>query len=280
MVIPANPQRVVAADSVTLPAMLDLGVVPIAAGAGGSDAETDDSFHPGLYALGADKVQPISRFEPSLEQIAELDPDLIIATDIHVGLLTDGVDTYGGLAPVVVIDSGGESSFETLRNIGRVLGQEERAEQLIAETEQAMRARAQKVEVDVISFIAPAVGPAEVYVFITAANPFIGFLADLLDFETAPGPEDAMMDGGYALMSFELLAEATQGAEAIIVFGTPEESEAKLLSNALWAMLPAVQAGKFYYTGSNSRLGGEAGIVALREEAIGIADFLASVETK
>lgn len=79
-------ERIVAADTSTMAYLMDLGVVPVAAAAyeagfHGADAPVDGRFPPAFAELGSvDDVVPIDRFEPNIEQIAALEPTLVIGT--------------------------------------------------------------------------------------------------------------------------------------------------------------------------------------------------------
>src|SRR5262245_19339590 len=59
--VPVAAQRVVAADNGTLPWLLELGVVPVAAGSVGTTPNGGTDFPQALYALGANKVKPFNR---------------------------------------------------------------------------------------------------------------------------------------------------------------------------------------------------------------------------
>lgn len=70
--IPVEPRRVVAADNVTLPRMLDLGLIPIAAGSTGAEFNGGREFNGDLYPLGAGGRRGVlpQRTEPRADRVA------------------------------------------------------------------------------------------------------------------------------------------------------------------------------------------------------------------
>ena len=105
VVVPAAPQRVVAADNLTLPWVLELGVIPVASGSLGKQADGRD-YPAALYDLGAAQVKPYAREEPDYELLAALQPDLIIGSQFAFdNRITDKGARYRSLAPTVVYNS-------------------------------------------------------------------------------------------------------------------------------------------------------------------------------
>ncbi|MCK9494349.1 MAG: ABC transporter substrate-binding protein [Dehalococcoidia bacterium] len=267
--VPVDPQRVIVADNNALPYILELGVVPIAAGSLGPEVFDGRDFHPALYELGAEETVPFSRDEPDYELVASLAPDLIIGSTFSLlNRVAGGVETYEQMAPLAAVDSD-LPVFEQIRGYARILGREERAEALIAEFEDSIRSLAADVSVTDIS-IARAFGESDVFIY-TEAEPFTALWLDLLGVTVVPGTENAS-EAGTIIASAEQLSEL-QGEALIVIDGID-----RLEGNPLWPLLPAVQAGKVHSVGDYLTYNGGGGLNALREQIVGIAEFLATVE--
>lgn len=202
--VPADPQRVVAADQQSLARLLDLGVVPVAAGTTSPGLTGERDFNPALYPLGAGEVQPLLFSEPDYELIATLEPDLVVMFAPFVdGGVAGGVGPYEELAPLAVFDGEG-APLEQLRNAARIVGRERRAEEVIAEFDAGLEARAADVAVDSVSVVKP--GDESSFITYTAAEEVTGMLARLLGITVVPGPEEAD-EYGEIESSLEQLSE-------------------------------------------------------------------------
>ncbi|WP_409332363.1 iron-siderophore ABC transporter substrate-binding protein [Trujillonella humicola] len=134
--IPQEPQRVVSLGYTEQDAILAFGVVPV--GVRYAFGPEDDVFFPWADDAAGD-AEPVilPRAEIDAEQVAVLEPDLIMA--VTAGLTEAEYETLSGIAPVVVQPAqfpafGTPWQDQTLVT-GRALGQEERAEELVAEVE-------------------------------------------------------------------------------------------------------------------------------------------------
>ena len=134
--IPEEPQRVVSLGYTEQDAILAFGVVPV--GVRYAFGPEDDVFFPWADEAAGD-AEPVilPREELDAEQVAVLEPDLIMA--VTAGLTEAEYETLSGIAPVVVQPAefpafGTPWQDQTLIT-GQALGQEERAEELIAEVE-------------------------------------------------------------------------------------------------------------------------------------------------
>ena len=266
--VPANPKRVVVADNVALPYILELGVVPIAAGTLEPSYFGGHDFHPALYDLGIADSVPFQRDTPDYELVARMQPDLIIgSTFALVNRVADGVETYRKLAPVAAVDSD-LPVFEQIRGYAQILGREAEAEKLIADFESSIRSIATRVSVEEIS-IARAFGDSQIFIY-TEKEPFTSLWLDLLGVKVVPGPKGASASGTI-IAPAERLGEL-KGEALVVIFGIE-----RLEQNPLWPLLPAVQAGNVHHAGDYLVYSGNGGLNALREQIIGIAEFLASI---
>lgn len=261
--VPANPQRVVVTDNNALPYILELGVVPIAAG-----TLDGAEFHEALDSLGAETITPFLRDEPDYELVASLDPDLIIGSSFTLlNRVTDGVATYENIAPVTAVDSD-LPVFEQIRGYARILNREERGEELITGFQQSIRSLAADLSVQEISIVR-AFGEADIFIY-TEAEPFTSLWVDLLGVTVVPGTENAS-DAGTIIASPERLGEL-QGQALVVISGLE-----RLEQNPLWDLLPAVQAGHVYHVGDYLTYVGNGGLDALQQQIVGIAEFLAGI---
>lgn len=137
-VIPAAPERVVSLGYTEQDAIVAFGIEPIAVRyAFGPD---DDVFFPWAdEAAGASAPTILPRSDINFEQIAALQPDLIMA--ITAGLDQVQYDTLSAIAPVVVqpegyVDFGTPWQVQTLVT-GKVFGQEARAQEMVEAVEAA-----------------------------------------------------------------------------------------------------------------------------------------------
>jgi iron complex transport system substrate-binding protein len=135
-VIPATPQRVVSLGYTEQDSIVLVGVEPIAVRY--AFGPEDDVFFPWADAAAGDADPEIlPRAEINFEQIAALDPDLIMG--VTAGLDETQYETLSAIAPTVVqpaeyVDFGTPWQVQT-RIAGHVFGQADRAEEIIAEVE-------------------------------------------------------------------------------------------------------------------------------------------------
>jgi iron complex transport system substrate-binding protein len=148
--IPEEPKRVVSLGYTEQDAILAFGVVPVAVRY--AFGPEDDVFFPWAdEAAGDADPEILERAEIDVEQIAALEPDLIMA--VTAGLTEDEYELLSGIAPTVVqpeefVAFGTPWQEQTLIT-GRALGQENRAEELVAEVEALFDdARSEYAELD------------------------------------------------------------------------------------------------------------------------------------
>ncbi|MDP8968954.1 MAG: iron-siderophore ABC transporter substrate-binding protein [Actinomycetota bacterium] len=134
--IPKAPERVVSVGLTDLDPLLALGVKPVAV----RDWFGDQPYATWPWAqdeLGDAKPQVLPSKELNFEQIAALRPDLIVG--ISSGVTDQEYATLSQIAPTVAQPSAyvdyGTPWQEQTRVIGRALGREEQAEELVAEVE-------------------------------------------------------------------------------------------------------------------------------------------------
>jgi iron complex transport system substrate-binding protein len=150
-VIEAQPERVATVSWVNSDVALALGVVPVGmpkedwgGNENGSTPWRDAKLEELDAAIGTENA-PMLYSEAdgiAFDEIAELAPDVILAA--YSGLTQEDYDTLSKIAPVVAYPETpyGTDWQESTRMIGQALGLSEAAEDLVAETEQTIVAKA------------------------------------------------------------------------------------------------------------------------------------------
>lgn len=127
------PERVVALDRSMVDPAIALGLTVVGRTELAGDEGLPDYFGAdgAEYAGAAASVGPLA--EPSLERIAELDPDVILSAKVrHEELYPQ----LAKIAPTIFTETTGATWKDNLRLVGEVAGEQERAEERIAEFEE------------------------------------------------------------------------------------------------------------------------------------------------
>lgn len=246
--VPVVPQRVVALhDSYLLDALVALEVAPV----GAAIWWAENAEWPWLPHLRGetelDSTRPIGTSDaPNLEQIATLDPDLILGMEFEGH--GEIYDQLSQIAPTVIIADSYPQITPALLQIGAAVGREPRAEALVAEYEQAaaeirqaIAARADIGAVSVFRFVEEG--------FQTQApDRWVGqVLAD------AGVPRPASQRRESQTVSLERV-DLIDG-DVLIVFDAttddPAETRARIMDNPIFSQLKAVQNDTVYVVGSH-----------------------------
>lgn len=136
--IPAKPQRIVTLNE-DLDTLVAIGVAPVGYGPVAPGWTTNVPYHQGLVDLGAATVLTGDSIENlSMEQVASLAPDLILASNSF------GLDkVYGALsriAPTLGYEKGwGQTSWQDMsRTVGTAIGESAKVAAAIARSEQSV----------------------------------------------------------------------------------------------------------------------------------------------
>lgn len=237
--ISAEPKRVVTWGWANEDAVIALGVIPVGMpfqSYGGGDNGIHDWIEDALAAAGAETPTILEQSgEPPLEQIAALEPDVIIAA--YSGITEDQYALLSAIAPTVAYSGAPWSSpwQEVTRTVGKALGREEQAEQLVADTTAWVQAQF-------------AAYPALADVTFASANDYDGSMAVyapldarmkfLTDFGMQMDPSVAALapagDAFYYPLSYELFDQLEAD-----IFITYYEDQAALDA---WLATPQAQA--------------------------------------
>lgn len=135
--IEAEPQRVVTWGWSNEDVVIALGTIPVGMpfqSYGGGDNGIHDWVEEALAAAGATTPTILPAGEPPIEQIAALNPDIIIAA--YSGITEDQYAMLSGIAPTVAyIGAPWSTSWQDLTlTIGKALGKSDEAQALVADT--------------------------------------------------------------------------------------------------------------------------------------------------
>jgi iron complex transport system substrate-binding protein len=237
--IPAEPKRVVALGSTDADVAVALGVTPLAvpkyAYAAGRDA-------PWLAPrLEGKDVKELDATEPSLEAIAALRPDVILATTFYG--VEKVYDQLARIAPVVSYEAGSSTdSWQTqATRIGRALGREEQAKEVVASVEARIaKERDAHPGFQGATFTSSFhFAPGQV-VTLNSPDDFAVKILGGLGLELSPAADRLKGDGG-AQISLERLADLD--ADALLIAYADEKLQSTLEASAIFKRIPAVRAG-------------------------------------
>jgi iron complex transport system substrate-binding protein len=235
--IPAEPERVVVLDTGELDSALALGVVPV--GAVTTDVSEEFLSYLAEDAEGIEVVGTIA--EPNLEEIAALEPDLILSNTVRH---EDLYDQLSQIAPTVFAADLGDTWKENFLLAAEALGKEDEAEAKLADYEKEAAELGQSLGDAAGTTITPlrfVQGTIRAY----QSKSFIGtVLADI-------GLDQVELPTGEVATFAELSAEELTNADADVIlyssYGSAEESgEAAAVAGPLWSRLGAVQSGRAY----------------------------------
>jgi iron complex transport system substrate-binding protein len=241
--IAGPPERVVSLGYTEQDAIVALGVQPIAVRY--AFGPEDDVFFPWADEAAGD-AEPVilPRAEVNVEEIAALEPDLIMA--ITAGLTDEQYETLSAIAPVVVqpaeyVDFGTPWQVQTLVT-GEVLGQLERAEEMVAAVEAGF-ADARAAHPEFAGLTVAVSGPEYEgqFPFHSSADPRGRFFVDL-GFVVPEELDEIAGEQFYGTVSKENAALLDTDVLAFQV-GSPEE-RASIEADPILAALPVVADGR------------------------------------
>ena len=239
--IPAEPKRIVALGSPDADVAVALGVTPLAVPkypyAPGRDSPW---LAPELE--GAD-VQELDATEPSLEAIAALKPDVILATTFYG--LEEVYDKLAQIAPVVSYEAGSSiDSWQTqAERIGRALGREEQAKTVVASVEDRIaKEKAAHPAFDGATFTSSFhFAPGQV-VTLNSPDDFAVKILSGLGLELSPAADRLEGDGG-AQISLERVSDLD--ADAMLMSFAEDKLKTSLERSGVFRRIPAVRDGRY-----------------------------------
>lgn len=255
--VPVDPQRVVTLHYAATQPVLDLGLMPVGQGT------FEDGIIPEDIEAEVEAVPVVTdAVEPRLEEIAELDPDLILAPNVYEDDVLEQLRTITSVYTFTL--RGGDRAEWTQRT-------EEIADALnrtgmVAELDEAFAARQSAIAEEYADVIAgrsvAVIGAYEENNFYAwGQDNMTGTVLLPLGF-TWSAQENAIVEGQdepEATVSNEKLATAVGDADVLFVDsdlrGEVNAFMAALQQTPLYRELPAVQAGHAYPAGKNTIAG-------------------------
>lgn len=253
--VPDAPQRIVVLEFSFIDALVSVGVVPV----GIADDNAAERIMPAYGAVIGDGWTSVgTRKTPSLEIIAALAPDLIIADKTRHA---DAYPTLSQIAPTIVLDSlGGDyhAAVAQMEVIGRAIGKEAEMTARIAEHRALIADYAAKIAPKAQGVSAQfGVANADA-LFLHSPISYNGSLLTALGF-TSPMTVGAggVYETNYVETTLEQLSELDPDLLVIGEYNDPSVTDG-WAGDALWQGLKAVQAGQVHYVEANtwSRLRG------------------------
>ncbi|MEK8070089.1 iron-siderophore ABC transporter substrate-binding protein [Rhodococcoides navarretei] len=246
--VPETPLRVVTLEPVELDTTVALGVVPV-----GTAVLSEVSGVPSYLGAEAAGIATVGTVpEPTIEDIAALQPDLILGTETRHAQY---YDQLSAIAPTVFIASQSDPWRDSVRFVGRILGREAKAEELLAAYDERCAEIAEKhvTAGKTAQLIRPRNGELTLY----GPSSFAGSTLECAGFTTPPRPEWA--DEISVDLSTELAAQAA--ADLIVVTADdpsdPAAIPASITANAAALPNPHAVDLSYWITGVGPK-GGQA----------------------
>ena len=264
--VPETPQRVVVMDGeVTFDPVVALGVEPVGAPVPNYTGGIPDHL---LERVDGEVARVGTFNEPSLESIANLEPDLILGVSKS---LESGYDRLSEIAPTVATGYEDPSDWkETLREVARILNRESEADQLLADydrrVEDLREGLGGRVEDTTVSVVrATDLG----FRYLTLRGSLPGSVLNDVGLST-PSEQDDETDDPY----LELSGEEIPIIEADYIFVTVDEGQDAALddlrSNPLWDGLEGEAGrGALHPLGLRQRTHGQRGPGRPRRAPVG-----------
>lgn len=240
--VPANPRRVVALGWSDAETALALGVQPV----GASDwlAVGGDGLGPWVTQRYTTPPTMLGTLEVDLEQVAALDPDVIL--DTRASGQRDRYDRLTQLGvPVVSIPPGGEDYLtgwrDQLRLVGAALGRQAEAQQLQTRLEDRFRtAREQHPALNGATVVSGAKNTLGEYGAYVGRTGRVEFLREL-GLVNSPAVEALPADG----FSVPVSRERTNLLDArVTIMQAISGNPADVADDPLWRAVPSVAAGR------------------------------------
>lgn len=272
--VPARFRRLVVIDDWSLDFALALGVKPYA-----TTPYIGDEFVPYISdeELEGIELLPLnSQFEPSLESLSAIEPDLIVGLAYYENIY----DQLSEIAPTVLIAEM-DDPLEFLPKYGEVFGVGDRVEPRIEEFERKVAEARRELERTIgdekVAFV--NIRPDEFRVY--GGDGYTSILYDQLDLEPPQIVKERALDEYNIVISLELLPELEDAGHILVEADLESEDEDAVRENLglleespLWRNLPAVRSGNVHRVDqgtwlNNGLLGDEAKIEDVLEALAG-----------
>ncbi|MZQ82596.1 ABC transporter substrate-binding protein [Paenibacillus sp. 5J-6] len=232
--LPKKPERIVAMEFGFTDILVTLGVQPV----GVADDDSPDLLMDSVKAQLKTYKSVGSRYEPNIELIASLKPDLIIA---DINKHKNAIAQLKGIAPVLVLDDFQADYNQMLKNVGiiaKAVGKEEEGKKRLAEHQAKVDAVKKKLTATNLRVLPAVVNPKGF--FAHSDHAYSGSFLAMLGY-TDPVKNAA----AYPQITLEQLVEANP--QVLFLMPTEKETIVKQWeTNPLWQKIDAVANKKVY----------------------------------
>jgi len=229
------PKRIVVLEFSFVDALANLGVSPVGV--------ADDGDMNKLIGSIRNKVDPWtsvgSRYQPNLEIIASLKPDLIVADLDRNAAIYDDLKK---IAPTIVLKSRGETyqeNIQTVVKIGAILNKPELINEVVQSHQARMDEFASRVETPLQLQFAVA---NERGLWMHGPQSYAGSVMERLGITTATHSE---RETAYIPTTLEQLVKANPDVLLIGKYGTKTVID-QWQSNNLWSLIGAVKSDQYH----------------------------------
>lgn len=233
-VLDKKPEKIVVLEFSYTDALITLDVQPI----GIADDDNPDLFMDTVREQLEDYTSIGSRYEPNIEMISSLQPDLIIADLNHHKNIYDQLNK---IAPTIVLDDHQADYNQMLDNyllIAKAIGKEKEGKARLEEHNQKIEEAKQKLG-DTAITVLPAVTNPEGF-FAHSDHSYTGSFLTSIGFDDPVKNEDS-----YPKLSLEQLVETNP--QAIFLLPATEETIVdEWKNNPLWQEIDAVKNNKVF----------------------------------
>lgn len=233
--LPQKPERIVALEFSFTDMLVTLGVKPVGVADDGNPNLLMDAVKNQLQEYKSVG----SRYEPNLELISSLQPDLIV---VDVNKHKNAIPQLKAIAPILVLDDFQADYSQMLNNymiIAKAVGKEEEGKKRLAEHQTKMEAIRKKLKSTNLRVL-PAVVNVKGF-FGHSDHSYSGSLVAMFGFA-----DPVKNEASYPQLTLEQLAEANPQ----VMFLMPiekENIEKQWESNPLWKKIDAVANNKVFY---------------------------------
>jgi iron complex transport system substrate-binding protein len=244
--VPADAEAVIGLDGPHAVPLIALGITPVAASES-LEAQLTGMQHLLPEDVDLDEIESIGDgYDPSLERIAVVAPDLIIGDEFHA----DFYDEMSAIAPTVLVEYGANGGWrERFSAIAEAVGREAEAEEVDAAYDDVIAGLPAELADLTVAFVRPS-GDGNFRIDSGAAA-FPGSVAEDAAISTLAFPDDIgeVSEGsGFVEVSGENLGVIAEADLVVVadftVIGDERTGVEQLADNPLWAELPPVQDGR------------------------------------
>lgn len=232
--LPKKPERIIAMEFGFTDILVTLGVQPV----GVADDNSPDLFMDSVKSQLKTYKSVGSRYEPNIELISSLKPDLII---VDVNKHKNAIPQLKGIAPVLVLDDFQADYNQMLKNvaiIAKAVGKEEEGKKRLAEHQAKVETLKKKLGSTNLRVLPAVVNPKGF--FAHSDHAYSGSFLAMLGY-TDPIKNTA----AYPQITLEQLVEANPQ----VLFLLPTEKETIIKqweTNPLWQKIDAVANKKVF----------------------------------